>query len=308
MKKYIRLMLGRKSIHADECLNGGFVGVDFQIHQDLSKHFKEDWREFNKFLIPIYLQIHPEKKKVTAGLACATIWVVSYNLKNGDILLCSNGSGSYMIGEIAGDYYYKHGEILPHRRAVKWYPNLIERSSMSEGLRNSTGAIATYCVIDKHAVEIESLIGGNRPATIISTDETIEDPSEFAMEKHLEDFLVKNWKQTELGKNYDVYEEDGEIIGRQFPSDTGPIDILAISKDKKSLLVIELKKGRASDHVVGQIQRYMGYVKDELAEANQQVKGIIIAHEDDLRIKRALSVANNIEFYRFQVSFKLIKG
>jgi restriction system protein len=29
--------------------------------------------------------------------------------------------------------------------------------------------------------------------------------------------------------------------------------------------------------VLGQIQRYMGYVKDELAEADQQVKGVIIA-------------------------------
>ena len=33
------------------------------------------------------------------------------------------------------------------------------------------------------------------------TDKTIEDPTEFALEKHLEDFLVKNWKNTSLGKN-----------------------------------------------------------------------------------------------------------
>jgi hypothetical protein len=35
--------------------------------------------------------------------------------------------------------------------------------------------------------------------------------------------------------------------------------------------VIELKKGKASDSVVGQVQRYMGYVKDELVEKNQRV-------------------------------------
>jgi restriction system protein len=52
----------------------------------------------------------------------------------------------------------------------------------------------------------------------------------------------------------------------------------------------------------------MGYVKDELAEENQIVKGAIIALDDDLRIKRALSVTNNIEFYRYQVSFKLFKN
>ena len=123
-----------------------------------------------------------------------------------------------------------------------------------------------------------------------------------------EDFLVKNWNQTELGIDYNIYEEDGELVGQQYPSDTGPLDILAISKDGKTLLVVELKKGRVSDNVVGQIQRYMGYVKDELAEDNQEVRGVIIGLEDDLRIKRALSVTNNIEFYRYHVSFKLFKS
>jgi restriction system protein len=72
--------------------------------------------------------------------------------------------------------------------------------------------------------------------------------------------------------------------------------------------VVELKKGRTSDSVVGQIQRYMGYVKEELAEPNQKVRGVIIALEDDLRIKRALSVTSNIDFYRYEVRFNLMKA
>jgi restriction system protein len=51
----------------------------------------------------------------------------------------------------------------------------------------------------------------------------------------------------------------------------------------------------------------MGYVKSELAEEDQQVKGVIIALEDDLRIRRALSVTNNIDFYNYQINFKLSK-
>ena len=129
----------------------------------------------------------------------------------------------------------------------------------------------------------------------------------FALEKHLEDFLVANWASTELGVNYDIYEVDGELVGQQYLSDTGPIDILAISKDKKELLVVELKKGRASDSVVGQIQRYMGYVLEELAEEGQSVKGAIIALDEDLRIQRALKVTQRIEFYRYEVNFKLLK-
>jgi len=97
------------------------------------------------------------------------------------------------------------------------------------------------------------------------------------------------------------------MVGQQYQSDTGPIDILAVSKDKKALLVVELKKGRVSDMVVGQIQRYMGYVKDELAEEGQTVRGAIIAFEDDPKIHRALSVTQNIDFYTYKIHFKLEK-
>jgi len=80
-----------------------------------------------------------------------------------------------------------------------------------------------------------------------------------------------------------------------------------ISKDKKEILVVELKRGRASDSVVGQIQRYMGYVSEVIAEEDQRVRGVIIALEDDPKIKWALKVAPNIEFYRYEVKFDLIK-
>ncbi len=33
----------------------------------------------------------------------------------------------------------------------------------------------------------------------------------------------------------------------------------------------------------------------------------IVALEDDIKLRRALSVTQNIDFYRYQVSFKLIK-
>ena len=80
-----------------------------------------------------------------------------------------------------------------------------------------------------------------------------------------------------------------------------------MSQDNKEVLVVELKKGRASDSVVGQIQRYMGYVTECVAEEDQIVKGVIIALEEDQKIKFALKVAPNIDFYRYQVKFDLIQ-
>lgn len=307
MKSYYRVMLGSKSRHADECLKGNFIGTDFLIKEDLTHKLSDNWREFNQEFIPVWLKSHPDKSKISAGLSMGALWTVSKGIKVGDMVLCPNGAGSYLVGEVLDTYSYHPEGILPHRRTVKWYPTTIERAAMSEALRNSTGSVGTVSDITKYAEELKTLIGGQKPPTIISTDETVEDPSVFALEKHLEDFLVQNWSQTELGKKYDIFEEDGELVGQQYPSDTGPIDILAVSKDKKEILVVELKKGRASDTVVGQIQRYMGYVIEELAEGNQKVKGVIIALEDDLRIRRALLVATNIEFFRYQVSFKLFK-
>lgn len=307
MKSYTRVMLGRQSVHAATCFAENFIGVDYQITQDLTADLSEDWRTFNRKFIPIYLSVHPEKTKIGAGLSCGALWTVSKGIKNGDLVLCPDGSNRYHIGEVTGDYFYIPGDILPHRRPVRWLSQFIDRSNMSDALKNSTGSIGATSNITQYRDEIENLIGGVTATTIVSTDETIEDLAAFALEKHLEDFLVQNWGQTELGREYDIFEDEGQKVGQQYPTDTGPMDILAISKDKKRLLVVELKKGRASDAVVGQVLRYMGFVKEELAEAGQSVSGIIIAQEDDQRIRRALAVVPNIDFYRYQISFKLIK-
>jgi restriction system protein len=205
-------MLGKKSIHAAEGFLGGFIGADFEIYQNLIDELPEDWRHFNKKFIPVFLSNHPDKTKISAGLACGALWMVSKGIKTGDIVLCPDGGGSYRVGEIKGDYYYVPDEILPHRRPVHWLNTVISRSDMSEPLRNSTGSIGTVSTISQYASEIEKFISGT--PSLISTDETVEDPSAFAMEKHLEDFLVMNWSQTELGKSYDIYEEDGEKVGQ----------------------------------------------------------------------------------------------
>ncbi len=304
-KSYYRVMLGQKSIYAAECFAGNFIGTDFGIDQDLTNKLPEEWRAFNQEFIPIYLAKHPGKTKIGAGLACGALWTVSKGINKGDFVLCPDGSGQYRVGEVIGDYTYEAGKHPFHHRPVRWLNVSIARTAMSEALQNSTGSIGTVSEISRYHEEIEKLIGGISVPKLISTDQTVEDPAAFAMEEHLEDFLVKNWAQTELGKEYDIYEEDGEKA-QQYQTDTGPLDILAISKDKKRLLIVELKKGRASDAVVGQTLRYMSFVQDELAEKDQAVHGIIIALEDDQRIRRALAMVSNIRFCRYQVNFKLI--
>lgn len=300
-------MLGQRSAFAEEGFAGNYIGADFSIQQDLTHKLPENWREFNREFIPVFLANNPTKTKIGAGLACGALWTICKGLSVGDLVLCPDGSGSYRVGEISGGYSYVPNTHLMHRRPVKWLNVSIERSAMSEALRNSTGAIGTVSNISDHKEEIERFIVGNQGPRLISTDDTVENPSAFAMEEHLEEFLVSNWENTELGRDFNIYEEDGQKA-QQYQTDTGPLDILAISKDKKRLLVVELKKGRASDAVVGQILRYMSYVKEMLAEEGQTVHGAIIALEDDQRIRRALAMVNGVQFFRYQVSFKLVRA
>ena len=307
-RSYYRIMLGAKSVFAQQCHDEKWFGGGWGIRQDLTNELSDNWRDFNAKFIPIYLEANPGKSKVAAGLACGMLHTICKGILQGDIALCPDGKGSYWIGTVVSDYIYVPGPPLPHRRRVEWAPKAIARSEMSDGLRNSCGSIGTVSDISKHSAEIDGFLSGNAAPTLISTDELVEDPTVFALEKHLEEFLVENWATTELGKIYNIFTDEGEAVGQQYPTDTGAIDILAVRKDGTEILVVELKKGRASDAVVGQIQRYMGYVMDELAEPNQTVRGCIIALEDDLRLRRALRATTNIDFYRYEVSFKLLKA
>jgi restriction system protein len=233
------------------------------------------------------------------------LWTLSKGALIGDIVLSPDTSGRFHVGELSGDYLYEEGGVLPHRRPVTWSSVVIDRDDMSEMLwRKMRGPLTVINVTDA-GDEIEALIGGSSAPVLVSTDPGVEDPASFAMEKHLEDFLVTNWPQTDLGVQYDILEVDGEQVGQHYPTDTGPIDILAVSKDRTRLLVVELKKGRANDRVVGQTLRYMGYVQDELAEEGQIVEGAIIAPDEDRGLRRALSLLPSVAFYRYEVDFRL---
>jgi restriction system protein len=309
MKNYYRVMLGPQSRHSQECFDGGYIAAGFVFGIDLSQRLIEDAWQFRQEFIPIQLEQFPDKSKASAAANVGALWRICKGFQLGDVVLCPDGKGSYRAGEITGDYIYDPNSPLPHHRPVKWLDVLIPRAAMSEALRNSTGSIGTVSEISQYRDEIQQFLGTESPPIIqIKGDPEVEDPVAFAMEKHLAAFLVANWNSTPLSKEFDIFQEDGEIVGQQYPTDTGPIDILAVSKDKKRLLVLELKRGRASDVVVGQILRYIGYIQEQVAEQDQTVEGVVIALEADPRLKWALSAVPSVSFYRYQVSFKLIPG
>lgn len=99
--------------------------------------------------------------------------------------------------------------------------------------------------------------------------------------------------------------------GKEFnTNEVGRIDLLCTDQ-QGNFVVIELKKDRSSDKVVGQIQRYMGWVKENLA-GDKDVRGIIILRkqEDDfdaekqllyLRYAVKINPKLSLKFYRMTI-------
>lgn len=127
----------------------------------------------------------------------------------------------------------------------------------------------------------------------------------FYMEKQLEDFIIYNWSNTELGKQYDLIIEEGVPKSQQYRTDIGPIDILAVDKETKDYVVIELKRNQTSDDTVGQLTRYMGWVKENLCSSGNGVRGVIIAGKYDQKLDYALRMVPDVDVFIYEVDFTL---
>jgi len=132
----------------------------------------------------------------------------------------------------------------------------------------------------------------------------VEDRNEFVLEKYLEDFIVSNFDAIFKG-TLRVYQDADGNDAQQYTTEIGPIDILAVEPKSDSFVVLELKKGRPSDQVVGQILRYMGWVRKNLCKGDQGVRGLVICRDPDPKLSYALEMTTNIDVRYYSVSFKL---
>lgn len=131
----------------------------------------------------------------------------------------------------------------------------------------------------------------------------------FALERHLHDYMFDNWEMLDLAGEWGVYTRDGEPeAGYEFRTPIGRIDLLARHKGEPRWLVVELKRDKSSDAVVGQVLRYMGWIRRHLAEEGETVEGLIVATEGDPQLHYALDAVPSISFKSFEVEFRLKSG
>jgi hypothetical protein len=134
-------------------------------------------------------------------------------------------------------------------------------------------------------------------------EELLEASTEFAYEDDLRNYLAKNLSLIEPGLSLYEDEEDG-IRGIQFPVGGRFIDILAVSS-KGDLVVIELKVSRGHERVVGQLARYLGWVRKNLADAGQKVRGVIVARQISQDLELACSELPHVRLFEYQLSVSL---
>jgi RecB family endonuclease NucS len=125
----------------------------------------------------------------------------------------------------------------------------------------------------------------------------------FYMEQQLEDFIIDNWDNTQLGSRLELIYEEGTLKSQQYQTSIGRIDILAKDKTTGGHVVIELKRNQTSDDTVGQILRYMGWVKENLNDPT--VSGIIVAGKYDEKLDYARKMISGIDVFIYEVNFVL---
>lgn len=138
-------------------------------------------------------------------------------------------------------------------------------------------------------------------------DKPETEKARFELERYLHAFMHDNCERIALGQEWDLHEEDGEVVGFEYnTNEVGAIDLLAHHKTEPRWLVIELKRDQSSDATVGQVLRYMGWVQENLAAPEDKVEGLIISHSSDERIRYALKYTSNVGLKLYQVDFDLV--
>ncbi len=123
--------------------------------------------------------------------------------------------------------------------------------------------------------------------------------------QHFQKLINMNFNRL-FGKHlkYFVPDIQNQKDGQYDTQEVGIMDFLCTDSNN-DFVVIELKR-RAIDQTLGQILRYMGWVKETLCKANQKVKGIILAEKKDISLYYALKVIPNIQFKRMKLNIDII--
>lgn len=131
----------------------------------------------------------------------------------------------------------------------------------------------------------------------------MEGTTTFNLEKDLQNRLADAARQGQLtldGKMLRLYPNGVEYV---VSDANGRIDILLTDKDS-NFYIIETKLNKVSDETIGQISRYMGWVKKNLNTKHKRVYGLIIGLKADQKLKYAASNYDDIFIFEYDLALR----
>lgn len=106
-----------------------------------------------------------------------------------------------------------------------------------------------------------------------------------------------------LAMNPNLIESGFELISEKYKTSIGEIDLL-FKDEQGNYVVVETKKDRDSDEVVGQILRYLSVIREEFGN---NVRGIIIVNEKDEKLEYALrSLKGLVQLKYYRIRFDIV--
>jgi restriction system protein len=277
-------------------LENDLISIGWKELGDVSKMSREQLSE-------AVASRYPKRPPQTKALVANMIWAFYHDISPGDFIVARRGRKSLAsVGQVSKTAFY-----APGKNPFCGHPNFLGVAWQSQPREKnfSTIVFPMHTLMETSEQQFRKLLEGSIVQPLpLEGQEDIEDPSAFVLEKYLEDFIVSNF-ETIFKRELIIYKDGEGNDGQQYATDIGPIDILAVERKSNSFVVIELKKGRPSDHVMGQILRYMGWVKINLCSNKQGVKGLIICRDPDPKLSYAMQMTQGIDVRYYSVSFKL---
>jgi Endonuclease NucS C-terminal domain len=245
----------------------------------------------------------------------------------GNCILCSNKNSEDDSVCIFCGYDQNTNRINDFERCKAYYRKIISRthhwsesvkflgrieellrcsqSHMAEILKISKAKVSTDLVLARRLKENPELerFSSKKKAQLYS-DKPYKDI--FESEEKLQRYLYNNWEKTPFSKDWSLIKSSG-MYGKHLADEMGEMDLLAQNKDSGSWLVIELKQDKSSDETVGQILRYMGWVKKNKAKENDEVLGLIVCGSFDKELRSALICVPFIRAQVYRKSDKKLK-
>lgn len=180
-------------------------------------------------------------------------------------------------------FYTKRGYVAPYDP---------ERHGLWEIVDDGEGGFEVHQISEGQYEEDESVATGDEGSGL------------FALEAHLRDYLAKNLGTLSGTCNsLSLFVSEDGRSGVEFQTDVGPIDVLAVDPNG-NFHVLELKLSKGPDSALGQILRYMGWVKKHLADG-KEVYGVIIAADIGAKLRYAASCVPSVRLLSYRLKFEV---